>query len=130
MEGNKFPNASSIVINHNTFVALSLVYDSQGHELFPMNFYYPPKIPGTTGFPVSSEIKANLFVGFNRADSYFSENQRYRGLDFNEISRADLNSNYTMKAPLQSALSAAGQLSHVLGLGTSLRKLNTYGALD
>ncbi len=130
MEGNSFPNASSIDITHNTFVARSLTYDSQGHELYPMNFYYPPKIPGDAGFPVSASIKANAFAGFKPHATYYSVNQRFRGLDFIELALNQINSNFTLMSPTQSASSAVGQLSPALPIGTKARTSSTYGALD
>ncbi len=129
MEGQIF-SSNSVAVTHNTFIAKSIYYDSSNHQLYPMNFYYPAQVPGASGFPVPANIKGNLFVGFQDLSFYAGANQRYRGEDYKIISQSELNPDFTMKAPADALLSAAGELAHVFPVGTQLRTGKTFGALD
>lgn len=132
MEGQHFPNASSVTIEHNTFVARSLVFDSQGHELYPMNFYYPPKIPGAADFPagVPVVVRANVFSGFLERSKYYNDFQKYRGTDFIEPLLTGINADFTLKSPTDAMTPAASQLMFSTPIGSTVRTKNTYGALD
>lgn len=87
MEGIEDARLNSIDIEHNTFVAFDRTYDGF-HPIYPMQFYYPGRVPGEAGFPVSSVTVAhNVFVGYCKQSVSAMD---YRGqnaseLDFNQI---------------------------------------------
>lgn len=87
MEGIEDARTNSVTIEHNTFVALDRTYDGS-HPIYPMQFFYPARVPGETGFPVANVTVAhNAFVGYCKQSNAFMD---YRGsnaleLDFNQI---------------------------------------------
>lgn len=87
MEGVEDARLNSVVIEHNTFVAFDRTYDGV-HPIYPMQFYYPAKLPGEAGFAVANPtIAHNVFVGYCKQAVSFMD---YRGasateLNFNQI---------------------------------------------
>lgn len=87
MEGVEDARPNSITIEHNTFVALDRTFDGS-HPLYPMQFYYPARVPTDAGFPVPNvSIAHNAFVGYCKQSVSFMD---YRGtnaaeLNFNQI---------------------------------------------
>ena len=87
MEGLEDARPNSVLIEHNTFVALDRTYDGF-HPIYPMQFFYPARVPGDAAFPVSNVTVAhNAFVGYCRQSVDFMD---YRGqnaleLNFNQI---------------------------------------------
>jgi hypothetical protein len=133
MEGNIYPEASeSISIVHNTFVARSTVYDSQGHLLRPMNFFYPGQNPKSASFPVKNvTVAGNLFVGFETNPSLVDSVGLYRGDDYLELS--DLNAisaAYALASSQQAQTSAVGQIGAAVPIGSVTRQKSTFGAID
>ncbi len=90
MEGVPDSRVLSLDIQHNTFVALAKTYDGS-HPLYPMQFYYPGKLPSDSSFPVTNTVIAhNVFVGYCQQNQPFMD---YRGanpleLNFNAIDQA------------------------------------------
>lgn len=132
MEGQKFASSSSISITHNTFVARVKTFDTAGHFLWPMNFFYPGSLPSDAGFPVSPvTVQGNLFVGFANAPDLMSPSQLYRGtddLDLPDLSQ--INANIELLSRQSSKLNAVGELMPMLSTGTALRSRSTFGARD
>jgi hypothetical protein len=82
MEGIEDARANSITIEHNTFVALDRTYDGF-HPIYPMQFFYPARIPGSAGFPVANvSVASNAFVGYCRQSEAFMD---FRGLNALEL---------------------------------------------
>lgn len=132
MEGQKFANASSISITHNTFIARSKVYDNASHYLSPMAFFYPSQIPTAAGFPVANaRVKGNLFAGFETSVNLVGPTQLYRGEDFLELANlGEISAGFELTVKKAAQLNAVGELAPVLGTGSKLRATSNFGALD
>jgi hypothetical protein len=130
MEGQHYPNASSVTIVHNTFVAHSESFDSLGHLLSPMNFYYPPVLPTDPAFPIKAVVQANSFAGFSVDPGYTGEMQRYRGDDAKVYPLSNFDVNLVSAAKDVSPNSSLGQLQHSGVVGSSLRATSVYGGID
>lgn len=65
MEGVPDSRPLSVEITNNTFVGFANTYDGS-HSTFPLSFYYPQKVPGSSAWPtnVSFTIQNNAFVGY------------------------------------------------------------------
>ena len=83
MEGQLFPNASSVVVTNNQFLAHSKTYDAFGHLLSPLGFYYPLRAPTDPSFPsaVKVTVTGNSFEGFEKQTDPAAS---YRGTAFTE----------------------------------------------
>jgi hypothetical protein len=100
MEGLVDDRPQSIDIENNTFVGFTNLYDG-AHPLFPMNFYYPSKVPGTHQWPRDVPVRTlkNSFVGYCKMPQAPWIN--YRGdidvtEDFSELSEA-----FTFSTPVE-----------------------------
>lgn len=78
MEASVPGRVNSLDIENNTFVGFAATYDGT-HPISPMGFFYPQKVPGTTGFPLTTySIAQNAFVGFCPQNQYYPYTN-YRG---------------------------------------------------
>jgi hypothetical protein len=83
-EGMDAARAHSVVIDHNTFIARSPVWDDSGHRNVPISFYYPALVPGSAGSPnVPVTVTSNRFEGFVTADLDAAAN--FRGDNFVDL---------------------------------------------
>ena len=91
MENQNNATSNRILIENNTFVAFGKYYDTQNHPIYPMQFYYPAKVPGSAGFPTFPlKIRNNVFVGYCNYGLDFMD---YRGsgaldLNFNQVDQS------------------------------------------
>lgn len=96
MEGVHDGRRLSARIEHNTFVSFARFYDDQKHELMPMHFFVPGKIPGTADFPVSKvKVRNNVFVGFCPS-GYAAAN--YRGDDAHVVNFEDIGQDFSLRS--------------------------------
>ena len=120
-----------IDIENNIFVTFAKTYDGT-HLIFPMQFFYPQKVPGTPGFPVASvTIADNAFVGYCPTGTAYSD---YRGLLDVAAGFSELNENFSLAqsarfAPAVSNVIGSSTYGHITDAG-SVRKLPTIGAMD
>lgn len=129
MEGAADTRPDSITIEHNTFVAHSLYYDSQQHQLAPFSFFYPQKNPAAADFPVANvKVRGNAFIGLCQ---HYSAELNYRGADYVEGWFDMLNNDFSLKGlGVVAQSSAMLSPSYAFPLGTTTRTNNQVGARD
>jgi hypothetical protein len=126
------PFKSSIDIENNTFLALSLTYDGS-HRLFPLWFFPVPtqqvaQVPGTTGWPagVPAIVVNNAFAGYCPAGIAVND---YRGLS-ETLAPAEIGPDYSPTTPYLDATAPNPGLSaygHAVGAGVT-RSTHYVGA--
>jgi hypothetical protein len=105
MENQNNAANNRILIENNTFVAFSKYYDSQNHPIFPMQFYYPAKLPGSAGFPsFPTTIRNNVFVGYCKYDV---PSMDYRGSRALELNFNQVDQSFRLRTPRSSGNFAA-----------------------
>lgn len=95
--GENTNNAANnrILIENNTFVAFSKYYDTQNHPLFPYLFYYPPKVPGTAGFPAFPlTVRNNVYVGYCKTGDAVLD---YRGVGASELNFNQIDTSFRLR---------------------------------
>lgn len=80
MEGLTDARKQSIIVRHNTFVALARDYDG-AHQIYPLSFFYPNVVPDTPQWPadVSVSIRNNAFIGYCPTSTQYLPSGNYRG---------------------------------------------------
>jgi hypothetical protein len=97
MENQNNTASNRILIENNTFVAFSKYYDTQGHPIYPMQFYYPGMVPGSAGFPkFSAIIRNNVFVGYC---TYGNAVMDYRGTGALRLTFNQVDQSFRLRAP-------------------------------
>jgi hypothetical protein len=97
MENQNNAANNRILIENNTFVAFSKYYDTQNHPIYPMQFYYPAKVPGEAGFPVfPTTIRNNVFVGYCGTGNAFMD---YRGSNSLELNFNGIDTSFRLRTP-------------------------------
>lgn len=129
MEGIWDGRPLAVRMEHNTFVSLARFFDDQYHELMPMHFFYPGKVPGAPDFPVSKvAIRNNVFAGFCPS-GYAPAN--YRGDDAYVVGFEDLTQSFsvlTKRTALDS--SVVGSRGYWHQMANRNRQAATIGARD
>ncbi len=125
----------SVLIEHNTFVTFAADFDTQGHPIVPMNFFYPSKIPGSSGFPIADfTVRNNVFVGF-RADAVVAEYYPaalFRGAGAVAVGFDGLRQDFSLTNPVPSSGSSIiGTPAYSYRtVGGRVRQRATVGAVD
>ena len=113
-----------LTVEHNTFVAFSKTYDSQGHPLYPFFLNASAPLPGG-----GKVIERNVFVGYCPSTSQVAAGYYGGGhsvLNFNDIDLA-----FRPRAPMAAAGSTVvGKPAYAHQLRTSTRATAAMGAVD
>ncbi len=97
MENQNNAASNRILIENNTFVAFGKYYDTQNHPIYPMQFYYPAKIPGASGFPsFPVTVRNNVFVGYCKYGLNFMD---YRGTGALELNFNQVDQSFRLRSP-------------------------------
>ena len=97
MENQNNVASNRVLIENNTFVTFGKYYDTQNHPIYPMQFYYPAKVPGSVGFPsFPLKIRNNVFVGYCNHSVDFMD---YRGAGALELNFNQVDQSFRLRSP-------------------------------
>ncbi len=123
----------SVTIENNTFVAFTKLFDGT-HQLYPMQFFYPPAIPGTPSWHagVRYSIKRNVFVGYCPTSTTYNPMGNYRGDEAVTLGFADLKKDFSLVHKITSSdtsIIGVPEYEHLAQPG-HVRRTSTVGAKD